>query len=354
MIAKSSCVLGLLLWLLVFLTACGCRVSFYGGGTDSGLSGSSFFEDDPLNLAASSAEDASKAEFGQTDSEPDGPGTSRSDKEESGKADVVPEDSGATDSSESLHAEAETADDNLLYAADGKKAEDSPGWLRAVPEASDEKIRQILVVSGDGLWKATASVSLHERDQDGVWKQILMTSAYIGRNGLCRDADHWEGCGKTPMGTYHFNKAFGIAKDPGCSIPYKKVNKYTYWSGDMRKGMHYNEMVDIRDYPGLDLTNSEHLIKYSPGYRYCLNISFNDAGTAGRGSAIFLHCFFPGRCYTSGCVSVAEDMMKLIMQRVRPDCAVVIDTKENLERKDIESAAADGVKGTKTSHELKS
>ena len=36
-----------------------------------------------------------------------------------------------------------------------------------------------------------------------------------------------------PIGTYHFNKAFGIADDIGCAIPYTKVNDYTYWSGDV-------------------------------------------------------------------------------------------------------------------------
>lgn len=50
--------------------------------------------------------------------------------------------------------------------------------------------------------------------------------------------------------------------------------------------MRYNEMVDITDYPDLDLTDSEHIVDYE--YQYCLNISFNEDGTPGRGSAIFL------------------------------------------------------------------
>ncbi|MCR4892133.1 MAG: hypothetical protein K5989_08145, partial [Lachnospiraceae bacterium] len=101
-------------------------------------------------------------------------------------------------------------------------------------------------------------------------------------------------------------------------------------SGDDREGMHYNEMVNIKDYPDLNMENSEHIIDYDYQYRYCLNISFNEEGTPGRGSAIFLHCFGSYKPYTGGCVAVPENIMKLIMQKVDPDCVVVIDTVEDL------------------------
>jgi L,D-peptidoglycan transpeptidase YkuD (ErfK/YbiS/YcfS/YnhG family) len=160
--------------------------------------------------------------------------------------------------------------------------------------------------------------------------QILSTPGYVGKNGLCLDADHVEGCGQTPVGVYGFNKAFGIAPDPGCAMEYIQVDDDIYWSGDMRDGMRYNEMVNINDYPDLDMENSEHIVDYEYQYQYCLNISFNDDGTAGRGSAIFLHCFGPVKPYTGGCVAVPEYIMVQIMQRVDPDCVVVIDTVDNL------------------------
>ena len=65
-------------------------------------------------------------------------------------------------------------------------------------------------------------------------------------------------------------------------------------------------------------------------FRYCLNISFIEGGTPGRGSAIFLHCFGPLKPYTGGCAAIPENLMKLGMQTVREDCAAVIDTLENL------------------------
>ena len=205
---------------------------------------------------------------------------------------------------------------------------DSPEWVTNLPEAKDSNTKQLFVVAGMGKDKTTATISMHERDKDGNWKQILSTPGFVGLNGLCADEDHVEGCGQTPMGTYHFNKAFGIADDPGCSIPYVKVTDDTYWSGD--NDTHYNEMIDIKDYPDLDMENSEHIVDYEYQYQYCLNISFNEDGTAGRGSAIFLHCFGPLKPYTGGCVAVPENIMKLIMQKVDKDCVVVIDTFENM------------------------
>ena len=222
---------------------------------------------------------------------------------------------------------AEPADS--LYVT-GDHVTDSPEWLLALPSAQDESVTQLFVVGGMAMDRTTATISMHQRDEDGNWKQILSSPGFVGKNGLCADEDHAEGVGQTPIGIYHFNKAFGIAPDPGCALPYTQVDENTYWSGDMNEGMHYNEMVDIRDYPNLDMENSEHIVDYDFQYQYCLNISFNEDGTPGRGSAIFLHCIGPTKPYTGGCVSIPEYTMKSVMQQVREDCVVVIDTVDNL------------------------
>ena len=205
----------------------------------------------------------------------------------------------------------------------------SPEWVRALPQAQDLGTNQMLIVAASGMDKTTCNVSMHERDEAGNWIQILSVDGYVGKNGMVFDSERKEGCGKTPIGVYHFNKAFGIADDPGCVIPYVKVTKDLYWSSDMRDGMRYNEMVSINDYPDLDKKNSEHLIDYTKAYQYCLNISFNDECTPGRGSAIFLHCTGNNK-YTAGCVAVSKDTMVKIMKCVDPECLVVIDTKANL------------------------
>ena len=236
----------------------------------------------------------------------------------------------ATTKAETQEQTTTTTTEETTTAPTEKKIKDlSPEWVRNLPQAQDLGTNQLLIVAASGMDKTTCKVSMHERDGEGNWIQIFSVDGYVGKKGMVLDSERKEDCGKTPIGVYYFNKAFGIADDPGCSIPYIKVTKDLYWSGDMRDGMCYNEMVSINDLPELDIKSSEHLIDYTKAYQYCLNISFNEECTPGRGSAIFLHCMGNNK-YTAGCVAVSKDTMIKIMKRVDPDCVVIIDLKSNL------------------------
>ena len=199
----------------------------------------------------------------------------------------------------------------------------SPGWVTALPSA--ETAEQMVIVVGEDV--PNASVSLHEKDADGIWREILTTSGYIGREGMGKAA---EGDALTPTGVFHFTEAFGILPDPGCAIAYHQVDADDYWSGDQRPGYAYNHMVNLADYPDLDTGCSEHLIDCAGFYEYCLNISWNEEGVPGKGSAIFLHCIHPDVPYTEGCVAIPEEDMAEILRRVRPDCVVVMNTYQEL------------------------
>ena len=203
----------------------------------------------------------------------------------------------------------------------------SPDWVANLDAAASSD--QMLIVAAFNETATDAWVSLHEKQKDGTWQMVMTSPGFIGKNGLGKTK---EGDAKTPTGVFRFNRAFGIADDPGCKIPYVKVDQDTYWSGDPREGFHYNELVSIKDLPELDLASgdSEHIIDYTYHYQYCLNISYNEAGTPGLGSAIFLHCFGPVKPFTGGCVAIPEDHMKYVMQHVDENTAVVIDTYEAL------------------------
>ena len=218
----------------------------------------------------------------------------------------------------------EGEDETVTETSETTEADDlSPKWVRSLPEACDKAVNQLIVVAASGMNSSDAIVSMHERNSDGNWVQVFSVTGYVGVDGLIYDEDRYEGCGRTPIGTYKFTKAFGIAPDPGCAIPYIELTDDLYWSGDYNE--HYNQMVSINDYPDLDTSNSEHLVDYDQAYQYCLNIGFNRECTAGRGSAIFLHCF-GSNPYTAGCVAVSEDTMVEILQHVEPNCVIVIDT----------------------------
>ena len=205
----------------------------------------------------------------------------------------------------------------------GLEAEDSPAWARKAAEKTGAD--QVFIIAAHE--KTTAWISMHEKDENGEWKMILSTPGFIGKNGLGKTK---EGDGMTPEGTFSFNRAFGIAADPGCAIPYVQADEDTYWSGDIRRGMHYNELVSLKDLPRLNKNDSEHIVDYAYEYQYCLNISYNSEGTPGAGSAIFLHCLGSRKPYTGGCVAIPMDQMLFVMQHVSPECVVVIDTLENL------------------------
>ncbi len=200
---------------------------------------------------------------------------------------------------------------------------DSPEWIAALGETKGAS--QLFLVAAVG--KTTAWVSFHEKDETGAWKMLMTTPGYIGKNGLGKTR---EGDGMTPVGTFTFNAAFGIAADPGCAIPYQQVTEDAYWSGDVREGYGYNTMVDIRDLPDLSKDDSEHIVEYQVHYQYCLNISYNESCVPGLGSAIFLHCLGPNKPYTGGCVAIPQDKLVYVLQHVDPACTVVIDSLEVL------------------------
>ena len=168
---------------------------------------------------------------------------------------------------------------------------------------------------------------MHEKDKNGDWQQIIATPGFIGLDGL-GDANIND-C-YTPVGTFTIDKAFGLADDPGCQMEYTKVDENYYWSGDPREGMHFNELVNIKDVPDLDTENSEHISDFDYAYQYVLNMGYNSECEEEKGFAFFFHCFRVNRPYTGGCVSVPENIMRFIMQHVKPGCRITIDSLENM------------------------
>ena len=209
----------------------------------------------------------------------------------------------------------------IMFVCQSALAAPSPQWVKNLPAAKTSE--QMVIVAGIG--QTTAWISMHEKI-NGDWQQIMSTPGFIGKSGLGKVR---EGDGKTPVGTFHFNFAFGIAPDPGCAIPYTQINANHYWSGDVN--FKYNQMVNLRGAPAnFDRATSEHLIDYAPQYNYALNISYNSKGTPDKGSAVFMQCFSVNKPWTGGGVALPEDKMLFVMQHVKQGCACVIDSLNNL------------------------
>ncbi|MBE8955137.1 MAG: L,D-transpeptidase family protein [Quinella sp. 2Q5] len=209
----------------------------------------------------------------------------------------------------------------IMLVAKTSQATPSPQWVRNLHAAQISE--QMVVVAG--IQKNTAWISMHELI-DGQWQQIMTTPGFIGVNGLgkVREGDH-----KTPVGTFRFDCAFGIAPDPGCALGYTQIDVNHYWSGDWN--YKYNQLVDVRNAPAnFNRRNSEHLITYNPHYMYGLNIGYNSDCTPGRGAALFMHCFGPINPWTLGCVALPEEKMRFVMQHIKSGCVCVIDSLEGM------------------------
>ena len=179
----------------------------------------------------------------------------------------------------------------------------SPEWVTKLDAAKEAE--QLIVVAG--VDKTTAYVTMHEKNQNGEWEQLIATPGFIGLDGL-GDANIND-C-YTPVATFTIDKAFGLADDPGCNMEYTKV-------------------VNIKDVPGLDTENSEHIADFDYAYQYVLNMGYNSECEEEKGFAFFFHCFRVNRTYTGGCVGVPENIMKFVMQHVKPGCKITVDSLEN-------------------------
>ena len=235
--------------------------------------------------------------------------------------------SGTSTAQEASKDESKTTDESKtdesaeLYFTQQEKRK-SPEWVTKLDATKDAE--QLIVVAGVG--KSTAYVTMHEKNADGEWEQIIATPGFIGLDGL--GAGDFYSC-HTPVGTYTIHKAFGLADDPGCQMEYTKVDENYYWSADEREGMYFNELVDIREVPDLDLTRSEHIADYDYAYQYVLDMGYNRECIIDKGCAFFFHSFRINRPYTGGCVAVPENIMKFIMQHVKPGCKITIDSLTN-------------------------
>ena len=156
---------------------------------------------------------------------------------------------------------------------------------------------------------------------NGVWKMDFETYCGYGKNGLSHS--RWAGDKTTPIGSFPILYAFGKANNPGTEMEYRKITPYSYLSSEYST---YNQWVE-----SAYGVSGEHLIDYYQ-YKYAMNIGYNVNPTEyGRGAAIFLHCKSYDRWWTSGCVSVPEEvMLKLVRKAHNGEYMIIVPNVEEI------------------------
>lgn len=180
---------------------------------------------------------------------------------------------------------------------------------------------QLIIVSANG---SRAEVSMHEKDGNGEWQEIMSASGYVGSHGVGNASEYDT---KTPTGVYSLTRAFGVNGNPGSGLPYTQVDDADYWVDDPSSA-YYNQFVST-DEISADWDSAEHIIDYPTQYAYAIAIDYNTQCTPGAGSAIFFHC--SNGSPTAGCVAIPQSKMVYVLTHIRSGCLIVIDTQDNIE-----------------------
>lgn len=140
-----------------------------------------------------------------------------------------------------------------------------------------------------------------------------------GRNGF--SSDKREGDGKTPLGCFEIESAFGFEMPEKCQLPFRKIGPDSWWSGERED---YNSWVENpggkRPMPG-----SEHLADYPTEYRFGFVIGYNTKCPEwGLGSAIFLHCKGARKWSTAGCISLPKSRISQLVGLLIPGAIIKI------------------------------
>lgn len=180
---------------------------------------------------------------------------------------------------------------------------------------------QLIVVAATG---SDAVVTMHEKNSDGIWEEIMNTTGFVGKNGVGKAS---ESDTKTPAGNFGFSAAFGINANPGTTMDYIHVDDTYYWVDDS-SSPYYNRFVTTNDVSPENWNSAEHIVDYPDAYGYVLAIDYNSDCVPNAGSAIFLHC--SNGTPTLGCVSIPAGDMVFVLTHIKKGCRILIDTPENL------------------------
>jgi L,D-peptidoglycan transpeptidase YkuD (ErfK/YbiS/YcfS/YnhG family) len=177
--------------------------------------------------------------------------------------------------------------------------------------------QQLVVVTAPAWSSTSGSLSTYEK-AGGAWRIVhAALPVRLGRNGF--NADHHEGDGTTPAGSFPITGVMGRQPDPGVHYPYRQLVLGDCWISDSSSPS-YNQLVTAS--PCAKPNEDMYAIGIGP-YRYLATVGFNvDPVVPGRGSAIFVHRHqydASGRSMaTSGCVSLAEPDLVAVLRWLDP------------------------------------
>ena len=143
----------------------------------------------------------------------------------------------------------------------------------------------------------------------------------LGRGG--RGAKGGEGDGVTPIGRWRIRQVFFRSdrlRRPRTALPILPLSPQLGWC-DAPGDANYNRLVPL-PYPA----SHETLWRGDGLYDLVAVLGYNDEPRShGRGSAIFLHLAHPDYRPTEGCVAISRPHMLMVLARLRPGDALLVE-----------------------------
>ena len=171
-----------------------------------------------------------------------------------------------------------------------------PRTLAEIPRETE----QLVLVTGEDRDSADSSVTLYERTPEG-WRAGRPWPAHNALRGWTEE--HHEGDLRTPVGVFTLSDAGGRLPDPGSRLPYHRSDAFTAHG----TGFEGESLAGAFDYVvAIDYNRSRGVSPLDPA---------RPLG-ADRGGGIWLHVDHGGP--THGCVTLAEEHMRLLLRRLDP------------------------------------
>jgi len=186
------------------------------------------------------------------------------------------------------------------------------GSATAPSEPRLQSVRQLIVVSAPSYRDTHATLRAYDVTRAGRRMVLGPWPVRVGYSGIAPPGQKREGDGRTPSGTYGFQFAFGIDRNPGVRLRYRRARSYDVWDDDPSSPL-YNRWVDTRTH---DPGSSPEPMDQAPAYDYGAVLAYNTAHTPGLGSAIFLHVAVGAA--TAGCVALPRGELLEVLRWLAP------------------------------------
>lgn len=177
--------------------------------------------------------------------------------------------------------------------------------------ALPKECNQVFVVSPD---KEGYIAELVSYDGESEQREFFARCT-IGYGGAVEPAAKREGDGKTPTGVFALRRGLCYVDDLATAFPMEQYDENYMWVEEPESA-DYNTLV--RD-PLPDAKGDRLWARRNTQYRYIVVVEYNtDPVVKGVGSAIFIHAWRSEGKPTAGCVAMAEEDVRRLIERLDP------------------------------------